>query len=730
MSNPGVGIDTHTQSGEGPAIAGRPPRVALVGNPNTGKTTLYNALTGFRHHVANYPGVTVSIAHGFVREATRPMELYDLPGTYSLAAASPDEAIVTDTLCGHGEVAPKPDAIIAIVDASNLTRNLYLVSQVLEYRLPMVIALNMVDVAESRGLSINAARLSQRLGVPVVPVVATKPSTVKPLIAAVEAVLERPASANGVKLPPALVHEAERLVTCETCACAPTQAVRLLLYKGGHAEATYQRCGGSLEHLEQCREKLRKAGIDGPLIEVQARYAWVNDVVGGVIMRPDRPIETWSDRIDSILTHPVGGMVALILVLYGVFWSLFSGAGPLMDLVDGAFGALGRLVAGWLPEGVLSSLIVDGVIAGVGGVLVFLPQILILFAAIAILEDCGYLARAASMMDRVMRTIGLSGRAFIPLLSAFACAVPAIMGTRAIADRRERFLTIMLAPFMSCSARLPVYAVMIATFVPATKLLGGWIGVQPLVMLAMYSIGIVVSIPVAWLLRRTLLAGPAAGFVLELPSYKWPQPRVVYQRVYQAGKSFIVRAGTVILVVNMIVWALAYFPRSESTRSAVEQQIQAGGWDDATREHELASAYLRDSYLGHMGRSIEPVIAPIGWDWKIGVAVIASFPAREVVVATLGTLFHLEDDAETESLRAALRAARVDHTDRPLFTLPVALSIMVFFALCAQCGATLAVMGREMGSWIYPVISFVGMTTLAYFAAWGVAAAARALMNV
>jgi ferrous iron transport protein B len=378
---------------------------------------------------------------------------------------------------------------------------------------------------------------------------------------------------------------------------------------------------------------------------------------------------------------------------------------------------------------VLQSLVTDGIIAGVGGVLTFLPPIVFLFAIIAILEDCGYLARAAYMNDRVMRGLGLSGRAFIPLLSGFACAVPAIMGTRVIADRRERLVTILITPFMSCSARLPIYVLFIGAFVPDLRYLGGWASLHGLVMFGMYLVGVVVAIPIAWLLKKAVFAGPAMGFMLELPSYKWPRLRAIWQRAYSAGTSFVVRAGTIILAVNLVVWALGYFPRSQQTRARVEQLARAEEWSSARREAELAGAYLRDSYLGRLGHAIEPAVRPIGWDWRIGMAVIASLPAREVVVASLETIYSLgaEEDPQSQSLQSALKDARWPDTGRPVFTLPVALSIMFFFALCAQCSGTLVVIGRETGSWIWPVVSFVGMTTIAYLAAWGVSAAGRAL---
>jgi ferrous iron transport protein B len=701
-----------------------------VGNPNTGKTSLFNALTGFRRHIANYPGVTVEAARGPLRGAQRSIELIDLPGTYSLAALAPDELLVVNLACGRIAGQPRPDAILAVVDASNLPRNLYLLSQVLELGLPTVVALNMIDVAGARGIQINHGLLSERLGVPVVPVVATRESGVRPL----REVLERAVGGGAAEprhavLPELLYSECEGLKDGLPGGLTRAEALRVLLDREGEAEAQYLARGGSRERLVAARERLRAAGLDSQGVEVRARYAWIARILEGVIQRPEQPVITWSDRLDRVLTHKFAGGLVLGLVLLVLFQSIFTWSAPLMDAIDGAFAALGGSVAALLPPGALSSLIADGLIAGVGGVLVFLPQILLLFAFIAVLEDCGYMARAAYMMDRVMRVAGLSGRAFIPLLSSFACAVPAIMGTRTIADRRERFVTILIAPFMSCSARLPVYVLLISTFVPPTGYLGGWISLQTLVMMGMYLVGVVAAVPIAWLLRRTVLAGAGGGFILELPSYKLPRPRAIWQRMYLAGRDFLVRAGTLILVVNLVVWALGYFPRSAHTRAALEARAAAEAWDEARQESELAGAYLRDSYLGRMGRAIEPLIRPIGWDWRVGMAVIASFPAREVVIATLGTIFNLGAgaDEQSESLRSAIRSATWPDSRQPIFTLPVALSIMVFFALCAQCASTLVVIGRETGSWLWPLASFVGMTTLAYLAAWGTAAAARAM---
>jgi ferrous iron transport protein B len=710
------------------ATARQTATIALIGNPNTGKTVLFNALTGFRRKVANYPGVTVDIGEAPIRSSRHALELLDLPGTYSLAAASPDEMVVCNVLSGRVSGRRRPDAILAVVDASNLRRNLYLVSQLLDFGTPVIVALNMVDVARARGLEIDVRQLAERLGVPVIPIVATDRRTLPPFMAALDAALEELPVPAPPRLPKPIEESAARLAARGGGQLTRCESLRILLDHDGWAEREFLAHGGSAAELGAARRLLVQAQVDGPAGEIRARYAWIDDILDRVVTRRQGGQITWSSRLDRILTHKFGGSALLLVVLCLVFQSIFYAARPLMNAIEALFALLSSEMMALLPDGVLRSLLIDGVVGGVGSVLVFLPQIMILFALIAVLEDCGYMARAAFMVDRLMRGMGLSGLSFIPLLSSFACAVPAIMSTRTIADRRERFVTILVIPFMSCSARLPVYLVMIGALVPDINYAGGLIGLPALVMLAMYLVGIVVAIPVAWLLRKTAFAGPTPGFLLELPSYKLPRASAVLHRAYSGGRSFLVRAGSIILVLNLVVWALAYFPHDAAGYKAIEQQARAASWSPEHLRAELDARQLRYSYLGRLGQGIEPALRPLGWDWRIGVSVLASFPAREMVVATLGTLFNLGESSTTgsESLHKALQTATWIGTGRPLFTLPVALSIMIFFALCAQCGSTLVMIGRETRSLAWPIISFLGMTTLAYFAAWGMYAAAHA----
>jgi ferrous iron transport protein B len=509
-------------------------------------------------------------------------------------------------------------------------------------------------------------------------------------------------------------------------------AERLLLDVGGQAETELAARDHDLhQHLQSARDRLREAGCRIPAVEAKVRYAWARELLDGVATRPQHRVETSSDKLDRIFTHRIIGLLIFAAVMFVVFQAIYSWAGPFMDQIEAAQGAVAAGIAHVLAPGALRSLLVDGVIAGVGGVIVFLPQILILFLFIAILEDCGYMARAAFLMDKLMTKVGLNGKSFVPLMSSFACAIPGIMATRTIENRRDRMVTILVAPLMSCSARLPVYILLISVFIPSTKYFGGWVGLHGLVLFAMSSLGLLVAIPVAWLLKKTWFKGETPPFVMELPTYKWPSPRIVFHRVYDRAKSFITRAGTLIFATTIVVWAAGYFPGNHNELDRITAQIEQleAAADPADplaseidplriRRNELSGQLIASSILGRVGHAIEPAVRPLGWDWKIGVGAIASFPAREVIIATLGTIYSLGGDVNEED--AGLKSAMLESKwpdGRPVYSIPVALSIMVFFALCAQCAATLMVIRRETNSWRWPVFSFVYMTTLAYVGA-------------
>ena len=731
--------------------------IALVGNPNTGKSTLFSGLVGVRQHVGNYPGVTVEKKTGQLDLAGRRVDIVDLPGLYSLAARSRDEMVVVDLLLGRRKDVPAVDAVCCIVDGGNLERNLYLVSQVLELGLPTVLAVNMLDVAESRGIGVDLARLARQLGIPVVAIQANRRIGLSKLKAALADVISghslqregegetrrqgdketgrhgdlvgrlgeccrnsspclplspSPSLSSATPLPE--VFEAEvSLLDAELAETLREDSAgrlprclvrRLLLDTGGCLQQTLRLDDDELwtRRIEAARARLVAAGCPIPAIETTTRYQWARRVLDGVVTKPRRYKTTATDRIDRVLTHRVWGALVFVVVMLIVFQSVFVGARPATNAIQAMTSAAADWVSSHMADGAFRSLLANGVIGGVGAVFAFLPQILILFAFLAVLEDCGYMARTAFLMDRLMARVGLSGKSIIPLLSSFACAVPGVMATRVIENERDRLTTILVAPLLTCSARLQVYAMLIAAIIPAQSYWGGLLHLQGLTLASLYLLGIVAAVTFALLFKRTILRGQSPPFVMELPSYKWPSPRTAFFRVADRAWVFLRCAGTLILAASILVWAALYFPHNPHV---AHQQQQ------------------RDSYLGQAGRVIEPVVKPLGWDWRIGCAVLASLPAREIVVATLGVMYHVDDEVNggskqrSEQLSEKLRSAAWDGSDRPVFTIPTALSVMVFFALCAQCAATLAVIRRETNSWRWPAFTFGYMTALAYVGA-------------
>jgi ferrous iron transport protein B len=702
--------------------------IAVIGNPNTGKSTLFNALTGLKQKTANYPGVTVERHTGTIELAGRPITLVDLPGAYSLSAQSPDEMISVDVLLGHVDVMERPKAILAVADATNLRRNLFLVTQLAELGLPVVLAVNMTDLAEKQGFRLNFDALATQLGIEVVPVVATSGSGLDEL----RERLEKAIDAGPVERPMLLpqVHEAAdelwSRIQVPGFHLTEYEVERALIDAHGVAERRFEFAAGSdhLAELEDIRSRL-SAGSSLAAMEAKARYDLIGELLSDVENRVEPPV-TFADRLDRYTNHPVIGVILFVLIMTTVFQAVFSWATPMMDLIDETTSSLSAAVSATLPPGAIASLLTDGVIAGVGSVVIFMPQILILFAFIIILEDSGYMPRVAFMMDRIMRSAGLSGQSFIPMLSSFACAVPGIMATRVIPEQRDRFATMLAAPMMTCSARLPVYALLIAAFVPDQYYLNGLINLQGLVLLGLYFLGIFGGIMTAMILKKTKLRGPTPTFLVELPPYRLPNLKSVLIKLLNRGRIFLTRAGTIIFTVAVLIWALAYFPRPQSIiedyhlqRAAAE--VTLAGTELTTRLQILDQAetaeFLEQSALGRMGKLVSPVFAPLGWDWKVSAAVIAGFPAREVVVAVLGTIYAVGDASDDESaLVGRLRDAR--HADGSLvFTLPMVVGLLIFYAFCLQCAATIAVMYRETNGWRWPLFAWCYMTSLGYFGA-------------
>ena len=692
-----------------------------MGNPNSGKSTLFNRLTGLRQSTANYPGVTVEKHTGVAKIDDGFIELIDLPGTFSLSAHSIEERIAVDVVLGRMPDVKPPAGILAVVAMNNLYQGLFLVQQLGELGLPVVIALTMTDAAAAAGVRIDMDALEKRLGgARVCPVVATTGQGFRQLREALAALPNAP-HPDTPAFWPELKAVSSKLAHESRGVLRPVEIERALI-DGPNDAAFAERAGERMQSLLQEARASLFNGSPPVAEEAQRRYDWVRDVLGSV--QTESPAyRTWNARIAGWINRPVPGTIGLFVVMAVVFQAVFAWATPLMDAIDAATAATGMWVASQLPAGALGSLISDGVIAGVGSVIIFLPQIMILFLFIIVLEDSGYLARAAYLMDRVMRSVGLSGQSIIPMISSFACAVPGIMATRVIPNRRDRIATILAAPFMTCSARLPVYALLIAAFVPASSI--GWFNLQGIVLFGLYLLGIVAGVLTALLLKQTALRGPKPAFALMLPEFRRPNLRTVAIQMLGRVKVFLRRAGTVIFAVAVVVWALAYYPRSDDVRvelaaaqSTAEASLSGAPLENERQRlaNEAAAAQLEQSWLGRAGKFVEPAFAPLGWDWKISAAVIAGFPAREVVVAVLGTVYAIGDEADEATLTQRLQSASWPDGS-PVFTLPMVLGLLIFYACCLQCAATLAVIRRETNSWRWPLFAWCYMTAIGYVGA-------------
>lgn len=704
-------IDAHMLSRSTPTTRVTTPVIALVGNPNSGKTSIFNRLTGRHQRVANYPGVTVERVSGRVRTGNSEIEVLDIPGLYSLQATTEDEIVAVQAI--NGTIDRAPDLLVCVMDADNLERNLFFFSQLADGPTPIVVALTMTDVAERQGRSVNIEGLAVELGVDVIPVVAHKGRGIQELLDAVEANLihARPARRRHVEFLNRRIEKLKERLARSGVDVASSEVAQGLSDR-------FSELRRSVEEIPELRAALQEAAPEGDP-DIAARYEWAAEVTAAVTI-DKTPGKRWTvvDRMDYILTHRVFGLLAFLGIMFVMFQSIYSFAAPLMDAIDGFFGWLGELVSPMLAgTPALQSLVVDGVITGIGSVMVFLPQILILFFFISFLEGTGYLARASFLMDRLLGWCGLNGRAFVPLLSSFACAIPGIMAARVMPDAKSRLATILIAPLMSCSARLPVYILIIGAVIEP-QFGPMWAGVA---LFGMHMVGAIVAIPIVFVLNRSVFRGKRLPFVLELPPYQWPKWRDIGLTMYNRAKVFVDTAGRIIFLMTIVVWALLYFPRDDQAKDAYRirySKLPVAERQAISEETYVQSQQIRDSYMGRFGRAIEPAFKPAGFDWRLTTGILAAFPAREVVVPALGIIFALGGEVSEESvdLRQALSHAKWPD-GAPLLTPWTAVGFMVFFALCCQCTSTLAIVRRETNSWKWPVFMFFYMSLLAYLLA-------------
>ncbi len=695
----------------------RPGHLLIAGNANSGKTTLFNLLTGARARVGNYPGITVGRLSGWMTLGDgQRVEILDLPGTYSVSAGSRDEQIAVDALLGR-DLAP-PRAVIAVADATALGRSLYLISQLAEAGVPLVVALNLMDEARDQGLEIDTARLSQCLGVPVVPMVARRGEGIDQLREALRDP-PRPAPA-AIELPTTLVadvEEVEATLGVSPVGPGPTRPWALWALLSLADDDELEGVPANLRDVVRAvRARAERAGrdLDGEIIA--ARYGVIDGIVADCVSESPPESRSLTDVLDGILTHRLWGALSFAAVMLIVFQSLFSWAEPMMGLIEIGIARAQGAATSALPGGPLRDLLVEGVMAGVGNVLVFVPQIGLLFLLITLLEDSGYLARVAFVIDRLMGGIGLHGKAFVPMLSGFACAIPAVIATRTIEKPRDRLLTMLAIPLMSCSARLPVYVlVTAAVFDPALRVFG-FLSIGALVLLTMYLLSVVAAIGAAAVMRRTVLRGPRPTLVLEMPPYRMPAWRNLVTGTWRPVRTFLTDAGSVILALTIVLWALLSYPRLPDAPAMPNADTPVAIAEVASSEAAASGAALRASFMGHLGRAIEPIIEPLGFDWRIGVGILGAFAAREVFISTLAIVFDIgEADEASQPLRLALHGATWPD-GAPLMTPLAGVSLMVFFVFACQCMSTIAVIRKESGSWRWPAMMFAAMSLLAYFA--------------
>lgn len=691
-------------------------KVALVGNPNAGKSSLFNYLTGLNQKIGNFPGVTVDKRTGTCQLPNgQTMEVLDLPGTYSIYPRAIDEQVVVDTLL-HENAPDYPDVVVVLVDASNLKRNLLLFSEVHDLGIPVILALNMMDVAEQRGLSINATALSRVFNVPVVTINARTGAGLDRLKNALSMPFESGKTALYDVVP--LAQEA-----IEETRVALAIEHNYKAYQHLINAPTHSKLNGGGEALSE--EIIQRHDLNVRVIQAQetlGRYSMIDDIIAKVSSNiPTVKQRQASGRIDKILTHKVWGYLIFFLVLFLMFQSIFAWSEPMMDLIDNGVSSLSQWLGSVLPDGIINRLITEGILPGIGGIVVFIPQIAFLFAFIAILEESGYMARAVFLMDKIMRKFGLNGKSVVPLISGVACAIPAVMATRSIDNWKDRIITIMVTPLMSCSARLPVYTILIALVVPSASVLG-FFNLQGVALMGMYLLGFVAALLSALAMTVIMKVKEKSVFLMELPIYRAPRWKNVGFTIVEKVKTFVFEAGKIILAISIVLWVLAsYGPGDAFDKAEDIVKNQTAGQDipDDQLENMISSFKLENSYAGYLGKAIEPAIAPIGYDWKIGIALITSFAAREVFVGTIATIYSVGSAADDNAtIRERLAQEKNATTGGPMYTPAVAFSLLVFYAFAMQCMSTLAIVYRETKGWKWPAIQLIYMSALAYLSAF------------
>lgn len=685
--------------------------IALVGNPNSGKSSLFNCLTGLNQKVGNFPGVTVDKKTGSATLLTSEAEIIDLPGSYSLYPRRLDEWVSYKVLLNQDEDV-KADVVIAVADASNLKRNLLFCTQLIDLKVPVVIALTMTDIAAKKGIKIDIPELERELGVPVIAVNPRKQKGIPQLKKAVEQTAQRLYKTpvigfiDSKALAPQAVDEVKKLLP----EISDYTAIHYLIN-----HETFNLDQGLQQAIENIERQHRFNPTKTQAEEILQRYSRIRHVMQLAVSEPD-PLQKslFTEKLDDILLHRRWGYIILLTVLFLLFQSVFWLASYPMDWIDSGFAKLSGWLSTALPDNNWTDLLINGIVAGLGGILIFIPQIAILFGLITVLEDTGYMARISFLTDRLMRSVGLNGKSVMPMISGFACAIPAVMSARNIENRKERLLTILITPLMSCSARLPVYTILIGLVIPNRYLLG-FIGVQGLVMLGLYLFGVIMALIVSYIAKWFIHINERSFFILELPVYRSPRWKNVLHTMGSKARIFVTDAGKIIMVISLILWALSsYGPGNRMQEVNTHyQQNRSAGQDEELAAKIYHAEKLENSYAGLLGKAIEPVIAPLGYDWKIGIALITSFAAREVFVGTMATLYSVGDQQNQDPLREKMRTARRPDST-PVYTLATGVSLMIFYLFAMQCMSTLAIVKRETRSWKWPIIQLLYMTGLAY----------------